>query len=125
MYCGGEKESVHVEESERHHVGHGRVQIQSAMRQKEEYEPTEAKLVIALEMSCLGCIPQSSKCHRGRCACCASHGRHHQHRDGPRTQQKRSYCHVSSTARQLRVEHTYSREDVDLGAGISQRTSRP
>jgi hypothetical protein len=25
----------------------------------------------------------------------------------------------------LRVEHTYSREDVDLGAGISQRTSRP
>jgi hypothetical protein len=24
-----------------------------------------------------------------------------------------------------RVEHTYSREDVDRGAGISQRTSRP
>jgi hypothetical protein len=39
-------------------------------------------------------LPQFSTDHRVRCACCAFHGRHHQHHGGFRTQQTRTWAEV-------------------------------
>ena len=40
-------------------------------------------------------IPRSSADHRGRCACCAFHDKHHQHHDGSHTPRMRSCVVVS------------------------------
>lgn len=69
-------------------------------------------------------IPQSSRYHPDQCACCASHGRHHPHRGGLRTQQKQS-CGRLVRCIVLSGVATYSLLEVDRGAGMSQRTKRP
>lgn len=66
---------------------------QIATRRRGVCVPTDEMLVMNKNIHKLGKMPspQSSGCHRGQCACCASHDKHRRHHDGSRTQRKQSW----------------------------------
>ena len=86
----GRRESCgrHARCHARHGGGHGR--SRSAMMPREVCVPTTRRQPRLLVI-CRANIPQSSTSHRGRCACCASRGKHRQHRGGSRTRRRRSW----------------------------------
>lgn len=70
--------------------GRGHDQSRSATTQKEGCAPTTTLLAIARSHTDTNGLPRSSACRRGPTACCASRGRHHRRRDGPRIPRKRT-----------------------------------
>lgn len=86
-YHGHHHDHPHV-----HHRVRLRVRSRSARKQRGEYGPTVGQSAsLHLREALPGGLPQSSADRRGRCVCCASHGTHPLSRDGPRTQQMRSW----------------------------------